>query len=449
MGPMFARGCCGEHGLTSNGITRRRFVQVTGAGALGTVALSGLSWTAIVSEQKDDKFPNQRQPLLVKPILTYEVPQRREKTSWRSWGGIQTEQDAGEEKIRIEEELKAIAFGADFPVSFMPVSKVRSNQDLITITDLESADLFIVYAAGGSMNIFDTLNKMGKNIIIFCRHKSGPVYLWYEIISPRYLRQHTDNLAVKGIDEADVVIDSQDDLMWRLRALCGLKNTLDSTILAIGGPGAWAQPEGVVPALVRDKYRLDIRTITYEELGIGVAALREQLEVARSLGLVEVKPRTGMRRKPYSFAPAVMQSLDYAIALNKDHFLAFADPLREAQGPRLGVVFGFFDISRQKRIEADLDASNAELDAKNSQLRGYLAVAEELEEQRERRRVAEEIHRTLGTKIADLHAAMGEGGGAGPRALEDLLAGCRGVIGDIRSTVRSLDPGRDRGGAPT
>jgi DNA-binding FadR family transcriptional regulator len=62
-----------------------------------------------------------------------------------------------------------------------------------------------------------------------------------------------------------------------------------------------------------------------EELGVSVASLREQLEVARSLGLVEVRPRTGMRRKPYSFAPAVRQSLDYAIALNKDHFLAFAD----------------------------------------------------------------------------------------------------------------------------
>ncbi|WKZ34148.1 MAG: FCD domain-containing protein [Anaerolineales bacterium] len=61
------------------------------------------------------------------------------------------------------------------------------------------------------------------------------------------------------------------------------------------------------------------------ELGVGVAALREQLEVARALGLVEVKPRTGMRRKPYTFAPAVMQSLEYAIALNKDHFIAFAD----------------------------------------------------------------------------------------------------------------------------
>lgn len=62
-----------------------------------------------------------------------------------------------------------------------------------------------------------------------------------------------------------------------------------------------------------------------EELGVSVASLREQLEVARSLGLVEVRPRTGMRRKPYSFAPAVRQSLDYAIAVDKDHFLAFAD----------------------------------------------------------------------------------------------------------------------------
>ena len=40
------------------------------------------------------------------------------------------------------------------------------------------------------------------------------------------------------------------------------------------------------------------------ELGISVAALREQLEVARALGLVEVRPRTGTRRLAYSFAPA-------------------------------------------------------------------------------------------------------------------------------------------------
>jgi DNA-binding FadR family transcriptional regulator len=61
------------------------------------------------------------------------------------------------------------------------------------------------------------------------------------------------------------------------------------------------------------------------ELGIGVATLREQLEVARALGLVEVRPRTGTRRRPFSFAPAVKQSLAYALALNDGHFTAFSD----------------------------------------------------------------------------------------------------------------------------
>ncbi len=61
------------------------------------------------------------------------------------------------------------------------------------------------------------------------------------------------------------------------------------------------------------------------ELGIGVAALREQLEVARALGLVEVKPRLGTRRREYSFTPAIRQSLGYALALNNGHFLKYAE----------------------------------------------------------------------------------------------------------------------------
>jgi DNA-binding FadR family transcriptional regulator len=64
------------------------------------------------------------------------------------------------------------------------------------------------------------------------------------------------------------------------------------------------------------------------ELGIGVAALREQLEVARALGLVEVKPRMGTRRREYceySFTPAIRQSLGYALALNNEHFRKYAD----------------------------------------------------------------------------------------------------------------------------
>jgi DNA-binding FadR family transcriptional regulator len=61
------------------------------------------------------------------------------------------------------------------------------------------------------------------------------------------------------------------------------------------------------------------------ELGISVAGLREQLEVARALGLVEVRPRTGTRRLAYAFAPAVKQSLAYALALNQTHFKKYSE----------------------------------------------------------------------------------------------------------------------------
>ena len=61
------------------------------------------------------------------------------------------------------------------------------------------------------------------------------------------------------------------------------------------------------------------------ELGVSVAALREQLEVARALGLVEVRPRLGTRRRDYSFTPAVRQSLRYALALDDAHFREYAE----------------------------------------------------------------------------------------------------------------------------
>jgi DNA-binding FadR family transcriptional regulator len=62
-----------------------------------------------------------------------------------------------------------------------------------------------------------------------------------------------------------------------------------------------------------------------KQLGLSVARLREQLEVAKALGLVEAKPRTGLRRLPYSFLPAVRQSLSYAIEIDPQNFNVFSD----------------------------------------------------------------------------------------------------------------------------
>jgi len=259
--------CEERSGPSGNSVSRRDFLKGAGMTALGSVAAGGLAWPLLAGGTGTLDEPFRLSPLKVKPILTYEIPQRRPQTSWRSWGGIATEADARGEVARIREELAALAKKADFPVDFLPVSTIRQAADLAAVRDIGDADVLLVYAAGGWMDVFAALDKTGKDRIYFCRHKSGPVYLWYEIISPRYLRQHTDALAVKGVAEDDVVIDSQDELLWRFRALAGLRNTMGTKILAVGGPEAWAQPAGVVPRLVVDTWKFDIVTVPYDDLG--------------------------------------------------------------------------------------------------------------------------------------------------------------------------------------
>ena len=46
-------------------------------------------------------------------------------------------------------------------------------------------------------------------------------------------------------------------------------------------------------------------------LGVSIASVREQLEVARQLGFVEVRPRTGIQVKPFSLSPLINLGLSY------------------------------------------------------------------------------------------------------------------------------------------
>lgn len=74
------------------------------------------------------------------------------------------------------------------------------------------------------------------------------------------------------------------------------------------------------------KDRLPSLAALSQELDISIATLREQLEVARALGLVEVRPKTGIRKLPYTFTPAVLRSLSYATAVDPAYFFnTFAD----------------------------------------------------------------------------------------------------------------------------
>ena len=174
------RTCCpcgDDH--SGSGITRRGFLQGVGGAAAMGVALTGLTWSGVSAAERQGSGELKRRPLVVKPILVYSTPTKRHQSSWRSWGGIQTQKDAEQELRRIRQELSDMENKADFPVQFLPPTGIRGTGELSGISDLAKADVYIVYAAGGGQDTFAKLAESGKDIIFFCRHKSGPVYLWY------------------------------------------------------------------------------------------------------------------------------------------------------------------------------------------------------------------------------------------------------------------------------
>jgi DNA-binding FadR family transcriptional regulator len=62
-----------------------------------------------------------------------------------------------------------------------------------------------------------------------------------------------------------------------------------------------------------------------DELGVSVSTLREELQVARAMGLVEVRPRTGIKCQDYQFKPAVLKSLAYAVSVDRDMFRHYSE----------------------------------------------------------------------------------------------------------------------------
>ena len=255
--------CCPDgRPQQETGVSRRDFLTVAAAG--GTV-LGGLSWASLAAAKEPDlPMPGQRVPLKVLPILVWDHPKPRPMASWRHWGGVQTPEAAAEEVQRITKELADIAKKADFPIEFAKVASVNNIKQMLDSPEVKAADAFIVYGAGIGV---DGSEKLGRDVIMFQRHRSGPVYLQYEVVSPRFLRQRTDAPVFDNVRFDDVVTDSLDELTWRLRSLCALKNTTSSKIICVGGAGGWAQPRGVIPELVKKVWNLDMQVLEYDDLG--------------------------------------------------------------------------------------------------------------------------------------------------------------------------------------
>lgn len=62
-----------------------------------------------------------------------------------------------------------------------------------------------------------------------------------------------------------------------------------------------------------------------EELGISITGIREQLEVARQLGFVAIKPKIGIQSREFSLTPALELSMTYGIKLKPELFDAYRD----------------------------------------------------------------------------------------------------------------------------
>jgi DNA-binding FadR family transcriptional regulator len=61
-----------------------------------------------------------------------------------------------------------------------------------------------------------------------------------------------------------------------------------------------------------------------QELGVSVSKIREEMAVARALGVVQIRPRSGAQVQDFSFGPAATLSVLYALQLNRAQFQEFA-----------------------------------------------------------------------------------------------------------------------------
>jgi L-fucose isomerase-like protein len=217
----------------------------------------------------------QSKPLRMQPVLLHEQYQRREATSWRPWCGLVTEEHAEEERNRIRGEIEAMRAGADFPLEMLPLVSVR-NEEEARKAAAGDHDGVVIYGASGGTGLLMALTDPQKWNLMFVRHRTGPAYLWYEIMHPRFLRRETDAFqGTGGMDIRDVVVDDHGELLWRMRALHGLKNIRNKRIIAIGGALGWDRGgHSDAPGNARERWGMDIVEVQYDELKERILAAR-------------------------------------------------------------------------------------------------------------------------------------------------------------------------------
>lgn len=266
-------GCCACH------MNRRVFL---GLSAAGTAAASLAGVTPLYAgRQIEDWNPDKplvqlSKPLKVRPVLMYTVSQYSKQRSFKSWGGIQNDRAAETEVSRIAQQLQTLAKDSEFPLEILPVVKAKTAEDAEKVHRGDH-DAVIVYPAGGGGDLLRACISKEKDTVIFARKRSGPVYYWYEALSVRYLQTEKE-MAEKAREQGkyvhvdDVVIDDIDELKWRLRALCAVKNFLGTKIVALGG--AWGKYSPQAPDVAASRFGMEIMDVSYDDLAKRIRSAR-------------------------------------------------------------------------------------------------------------------------------------------------------------------------------
>lgn len=276
-------GCCGSGG-TGFTVSRRGLL-----GGFGIVAAaSGLNGRGssqgkpaeAVRTVKGEPLPKGR-ALRVQPALMYSLEPRQEKTSWRSYGGLCTEEDITAEIGRITAELQRLVEKAEFPIKMLPLASIRDEGTARQVAGAD-ADVIVLYAASGGTNLVNMVASSKTPMIMFIRHRSGPFYLWYEIAHWRFLRQNGDTFAAANADIQDIVIDDYREMLWRLRALYGLANAKGTKMLAIGGLVAYSEPAQLNgPSHAKEVWGYEIATITEQQFAERLARARSDPKMVK------------------------------------------------------------------------------------------------------------------------------------------------------------------------
>ena len=216
--------------------------------------------------------------LVVQPLLRHELESWKPQQSWRNWGGVHTKETVAEEVQRISRELQQLAADAEFPLEILPVATASTDAEGANVRDSSSADVLILYAAGatfpGPLHLRETTQPhlraapLGARLRLV-RERQQPVP---QNAGQRLPVQPGPQL-LRGLASDDIVVDDYQEILWRLRALSGVKNFLGSRAVTIGKASGKGCPRA--PELCRTKYQMDLVEVPYADLEKRIALRRE------------------------------------------------------------------------------------------------------------------------------------------------------------------------------